>query len=88
MDKISSSLLEASDHWDLNAPGNVSGSGQSRGRLSLLGPEGTGIVLCDTDALLNALTGENKLDLCKNRHGCLFEKKPTRICCELFEMSG
>lgn len=65
MDKISSSLLEASDHWDLNAPGNVSGSGQSRGRLSLLGPEGTGIVLCDTDALLNALTGENKLDLCK-----------------------
>lgn len=41
-DEIASSSLEASDHLELEASGNVSGGGQSRGRLSLRGPEGDG----------------------------------------------
>lgn len=58
VDKISPSLLEASDHLDLRASENVSDSGQSRGRMSLLDPDvdrKTGILPCDTDATINAL---------------------------------
>lgn len=89
MEKIPSSLLEASEQLCLKASENVSDGGQSRVRMSLLDTEvdrNTGILLCDTDEILNAV-GTN-LVFPRTRPYYHIKRNSTRICRELFEMSG